>query len=141
MKEISEKFLQIEDKRHASYVEHNLVDVLILIMGAVISGITELAAMMIYFESKKSFYKEHFGIEKYPSKPTLSRLLNMINGDAVGQIITQIMRENAGNIGEIVAVDGKAIRSTGKKGKAHSFLQILTAYATESDVTLSQSSI
>jgi predicted transposase YbfD/YdcC len=35
-------------------------------------------------------------------------------------------------------VDGKAIRSTGKKGKAHSFLQILTAYAAESGVTLGQ---
>ncbi len=65
----------------------------------------------------------------------------MIDGDAVGQIIVQIMRENAGNIGDIIAVDGKAIRSTGKKGKAHYFLQILTAYATESGVTLGQSAI
>ena len=37
----------------------------------------------------------------------------------------EIMRENAESIGEIIAVDSKAIRSTGKKGRAHSFLQIL----------------
>ncbi len=65
----------------------------------------------------------------------------MINGDAVGVVISEIMREKAGNIGEIVAVGGKAIRSTGKAGKANSFLQILTAYATESGVTLAQSAI
>ena len=141
MEELREKFSQIEDTRHASYVEHNLVDVLILVMGAVISGVTELADMMVYFASKIDFYREHFGIEKYPSKPTLSRLLNMIDGDKVGQIIVQIMRENAGDIGKIIAADGKAIRRTAKKGKVHSFLQIFTAYATESGVTLDQTAI
>ena len=141
MEEIREKLSQIEDTRHASYVEHKLVDVLIMVMGAVASGVTELADMMVYFANKTDFYREHFGIEKYPSKPTLSRILNMVSGDEVGQIIAQIMCENAENIGEIIAVDGKAIRSTGKKDKAHSFLQIITAYATESGVTLSQSAI
>lgn len=141
MEQIREKFSCIEDTRHAGYVEHKLVDVLILVMGSVVSGMTELADMMVYFASKIDFYKEHFSIEKYPSKPTLSRILNMVDGDAVGQIIAQIMRENVGNIGEIIAVDGKAIRSTAKKGKAHSFLQILTAYATESGVTIGQQAI
>jgi hypothetical protein len=110
-------------------------------MGAVICGITELADMMVYFDKKKDFYKEHFEISNYPSKPTLSRILNMVDGEAVGKVIVQIMRENANNLGGIIAVDGKAIRGTGKKNKAHSFLQILTAYATESGVTLSQKSI
>jgi len=141
MEEIRKKLGNIEDTRHAGYIEHKLVDVLILVMGAVVSGITELADMMVYFASKIELYREHFGIEKYPSKPTLSRILNMIDGDAVGVIIAQIMRENAGNIGDIIAVDGKAIRSTGKKGKAHSYLQILTAYATESGVTIGQQAI
>ena len=141
MDSIREKFATIEDKRHAGYVEHKLADVLILVMGAVMSGMTELADMMVYFASKADFYKDRFGIEKYPSKPTLSRILNMIDGDAVGEIITQIMREQAEDLGEFIAVDGKAIRSTGRKGQSHSFLQILTAYATESGVTLCQSAI
>lgn len=41
MDNIREKFTKIEDTRHASYIEHNLVDVLILVMGCVVSGITE----------------------------------------------------------------------------------------------------
>lgn len=90
---------------------------------------------------KIDFYREKFGIEEYPSKPTLSRILNMVNGDEVGEIMVKIMQENAENIGEIIAVDGKAICSTGEKAKAHTFLQIVTAYATESGVCLGQSSI
>ncbi len=141
MEQIREKFSQTEDTRHSGYVERKLVDVLILVMGSVISGITELADMMVYFANKIHFYKEHFGIEKYPSKPTLSHILNIVYGDAVGKIIVKIMRENAENLGDIIAVDGKSIRSTGKKGKAHSFLQVPTAYATESGLTIDQSSI
>jgi hypothetical protein len=122
MKPIQEKFSVIDDPRHSGYVEHKLYNVLTLVMGAVISGITELQEMMVYFANKISFFSEHYSIDKYPSKPTLSRILNMIDGDAVGKIIVEIMRENAGNIGDIIAVDGKATRSTGKKDKSHSFL-------------------
>ena len=115
---IRKHFINIEDKRHGGYVKHNLVDVLILVMGAVVCGITELCDMMVYFEEKIDFYREKFGIEEYPSKPTLSRILNMVNGDKVGEIIIKIMQENSENIGKIIAVDGKAIRSTSKKSTA-----------------------
>ena len=141
MERIKEMFGTIEDNRHQSYIEHKLSDILIMVMGAVICGITGLAEMQVYFEKKKDFYKEHFGIEKYPSKPTLSRILNMVDGEATGKVIVEIMRHYERDIGNIIAVDGKAICGTGKKNKAHSFLQILTAYATESGVTLAQESI
>lgn len=46
----------------------------------------------------------------------------MIDGRKVASIIIEIMREHIENVGDIVAVDGKAIKSTAKKGKAHSVL-------------------
>ena len=46
-----------------------------------------------------------------------------------------------GELGEIVAVDGKAIRSTSKKGKKCSALQIITAYLTRSGAILGQEMI
>jgi predicted transposase YbfD/YdcC len=141
MDEIRGLFSRIEDGRHPGYVKHDLVDMLIMIMGGVICGITELADMMIYFESKLPFYRMHYGIEKYPSKPTLSRILNMVDGDAVGKVIAGIMGRKAGKLSDIIAADGKAIRSTGQKDQAHSFLQILTAYVTGSGVTLGQEAI
>jgi len=141
MEQIKVLFETIEDKRHQGYVKHKLSEILIMVMGAVVCGITELSDMMVYFEKKTDFYREKFGIEKYPSKPTLSRILNMVDGDAVGKAIVQILRDYMGELGKIIAVDGKAICGTGKKDKAHSFLQILTAYATESGVTLAQESI
>ena len=141
MKNIREKFSVIDDQRHQSYVEHKLTDILIIIMCMVICGIDELCEIVKYAENKREFLQKEFGIDKIPSKPTFSRVLNMIDGIKVANIIIEIMQENVENMGEIIAVDGKAIRSTTKKGKAHSALQILTAYFTESGVVLGQESI
>lgn len=143
MQEIRQRFATITDPRHPGYVKHNLADILIMVMGGVICGITELADMMVYFEKKLPFYREHFGIEKYPSKPTLSRVLGMVNGAEVGKVLIELMHSSIckEGLGNILAVDGKAFRSTDKSDSPRSFLQMLTVYATESGVTLGQEAI
>lgn len=141
---IREKFREIEDKRHGSYVEHPLCDVLIIIMCSVMCGLDGLAEIVVLGEKRAKFFKRKFGIERIPSKPTFSRILNMIDGDEVGKVIIEIMRERAKfttHLMNILAVDGKAIRSTAEKGKPESALQILTAYMTGSAVVLGQASI
>ena len=110
-------------------------------MGAVICGMPEIRDMITYFANSEAFYKEKFKIEAMPSRSTINRVLDMVDADAVGKIIVKIMCEHSSIIGDILAVDGKAICGTGKKGKAHSCLQILSVYATESGVTLSQKAI
>jgi predicted transposase YbfD/YdcC len=51
------------------------------------------------------------------------------------------MKESVAEFGEILAIDGKVIRATAEKEKPRSALQILTAYFTESGVTLGQKTI
>ena len=135
------KFSIIEDNRHASYIDHTLADILIIVMSAVLCGLDSLAEIMQHATNRSDFFKSKFGIEQIPSKPTVSRVLSMINGDAVAQVIIDIMRERSDIIGNIIAVDGKAIRSTSEPGKPHSALQILTAYLTESSVVIGQHAI
>lgn len=138
MKKVIEGFNEIEDIRDQSYTKHKLSDVLILIMCGVLCGLDNLEDIVDYGKNKLEFLSTNFNIKKIPSKATLSRILNMINADEVSNKIIEIMLENVGELGEIIAVDGKAIRRTSKKGVPHSALQILTAYCTESGVTLGQ---
>jgi len=135
------KFSIIEDYRHASYIDHTLADILIIVMSAVLCGLDGLAEIMQHATNRAVFFKDKFGIEQIPSKPTVSRVLNMIDGDAVAQVIIEIMKERSDIVGNIIAVDGKAIRSTSEPGKPHSALQILTAYLTESSVVIGQHAI
>ena len=141
MDKIKEKFSSICDTRHQSYVEHKLSDILVITMCAVLCGIDSLNGIISYAENKKEFLENKFGITKIPSKPTLSRVLNMVDAGNVAGIITGIMKESIEDTGSVVAVDGKAMRSTAEKGKPHSALQVLTAYCTESSVVLGQEAI
>ncbi len=122
-------------------MEHKLSDVLIIVMCAVLCGLDELGDIVLYAQKRQEFFTKQFGIERTPSKSTLSRILNMVDGEVVGGVIVEIMRETAGNTGAVLAVDGKTIRRTVKEGNPHSALQILTAYLTESGVVLGQQSI
>jgi predicted transposase YbfD/YdcC len=138
---LKDKFMIIDDLRDERYVKYPLCDVLIIVMCAVLCGLDQLCDIMTYAENKTDFLKRTFDIEKIPSKPTFSRVLSMVDGEKVGEVIFEIMRDNFIPVGEIIAVDGKAIRSTSQKNKPHSALQILSAYLTESGITLGQKSI
>ena len=72
---IKEMFAIIKDPRHESYVKYELYDILVLVMGAVICGMTEIRDMMTYFKNTRDFYKEKFNIDKIPSSSTISRTL------------------------------------------------------------------
>jgi predicted transposase YbfD/YdcC len=114
---------------------------LIIVMIAMLCGLDQLHDIVVFANERADFFKEHFGIEKIPSKPTLSRMLSMIKAESVSKVIIEIMKDEVKELGEIVSFDGKAIRSTSEKGKPHSALQILTAYMVESGVVLAQESI
>lgn len=129
---------KIEDPRHASYVKYPLADILIIVMCAVLCGIDTLGDLVIYAENKQEFLRKELGIQSIPSKATFGRILSMVDGREISKAIIDVMRERFGTGGEVVAVDGKAICSTGKSGNPHSALQILSAYITSSGVVLGQ---
>ncbi|MCI8806035.1 MAG: ISAs1 family transposase [Clostridiales bacterium] len=136
-----EKFEIIEDTRHQSYVKHKLSHILMIVMCAVLCGLDELGDIVTFAENKAKFFKDNFGIEKIPSKPTISRVLSIIDGQKAAKVIIDIMKTEINESEKVIAVDGKAIRSTYKTDKPHSALQIITAYLTDSGVVLGQEKI
>lgn len=136
-----DKFEVIEDTRHQSYVKHKLSHILTIVMCAVLCGLDELGDIVTFAENKAKVFKDNFGIEKIPSKPTISRVLSVIDGQKVAEVIIDIMKTAINESEKVIAIDGKAIRSTSKTDKPHSALQIITAYLTESGVVLGQEKI
>lgn len=141
MEELRAQMAEIEDPRHQSYVKYPLVDILIVIMCAVLCGLDTLGDLVIYAKSRAEFFEKEFGIAAIPSKATFARILSMIDGKEIGEVILAVLRSRFKTVGEVIAVDGKAICSTTKPGEPHSALQILSAYMTSSGVTLAQEAI
>ena len=138
---MEEYFAVIEDPRHQGYVKHRLCDILTIVMCAVLCGFDKLCDIMIFAEAKESFLRNTFGITEIPSKPTFSRVLAAVDGQKVAEAIISFMKDCLGTEGDVVAVDGKAIRSTSKDGEPHSALQIVTAYLTSNGLILGQEKI
>jgi predicted transposase YbfD/YdcC len=138
---MQEYFAIIEDPRYQGFVKHKLSDILTIVTCAVLCGMDRLCDIMAYAENKKEFFRIHFGIEKIPSKPTISRTLAVIDGQKVAESILAMMQDAIGIKGDLIAVDGKAIRSTSPNGKPHAALQVITAYLTECGVVLGQEKI
>lgn len=141
MERIREKFAIIEDWRHSGYVIHKLADVLVVVFCAVLCGMSGLSEIHTYAEAHEEYFKQALGMEKMISRAELGRILAALDGDAVGRVMVDLLQERLGTTGNVVAVDGKAIRSTGQPGATHSALQILTAYITATGVVLGQESI
>ncbi len=141
MEKIRERLSLIPDYRHPGYISHKLCDILIVVMIGVLCGLDQLCDLVVFANERREFFEKYFEIKAIPSKPTFSRVLNMMKADAVVAVIVEIMKERIGEVGRILAFDGKAIRSTGEKGKPHSALQILSAYLVESGIILGQEAI
>ena len=141
MEGIRNRMLEIEDPRHPSYVKHALANILIIIMSGVLCGLDKLEDLVVYAKSAADFLRETFGIENIPSKATFGRVLSAVDGKEIGEAILDILRERFGTSGEVIAVDGKAICSIAKDRNSHKALQILSAYVTDSGITLAQETI
>ena len=138
---MQEMFAVVHDTRHPGHTKHKLCDILTITMCAVMCGQDELWSIYAYAQNKAELFRERFGIKSIPSKATFSRVLASIDGKEVADLVINHMKQLLGEGGDIIAVDGKAIRSTSKEGVPHSAIQILTAYLTESGVVLGQEKI
>jgi predicted transposase YbfD/YdcC len=135
----AEKFKEITDIRYQGFVKHNLTDTLILVMCGVFCGLDELQDIVAYGQANLAYFREKFSIEKCPSRSTLTRIMNLVDGEHVAVIIINMMREALGVEGEVVAFDGKTIRATAKGNREK--LHIITAYLTNNGVVLGQKTV
>jgi len=129
----------IEDKRYRSFVEHKLADVLVLVMCCTLCGLDELKDFVAYGKANLCFLRETFGVKTIPSASTLTRVLNMVDGERVAQAIMQFMQELLGTDGDLVAFDGKTICATAKGNREK--LHIITALLTRNGVVLGQQTV
>lgn len=104
MDEVRARMATISDPRHASYIKHQLSDILLIIMCGVLSGLDTLGDLALYANEKREFFKAAFGIAAISSKATFGRILSMLDGKAVGEAILDILRTRYTN-GNIIAAD------------------------------------
>ena len=108
------------DPRHRRGVRHSVEQILVLALGAVVAGQCTFVAMGDWIRDLRPEQRALFGCPpwgetfKVPSEPTVRRLLQSVDADALDTVLNQWLTAEELRMGEILALDGKSLR-----GSAH----------------------
>lgn len=134
------------DRRVQNRSSYKISEVLIIIFCSILCGFYTLEDIEIFAKERADFFERVFGIASIPSDSTMSRILSILDAKVVVRevvhLMKEIFKEHAHEIQEpgddVIAVDGKTIRSTKKGGQV---LHILTAYLTKNSTIIGQERI
>lgn len=135
-KQIQEMAKLIDDPRCQCDVKIPLFDILAIAIAFVMSGMTDFRKLATYLEDNGKKLMKRFHIKKIPSERTMRRVLAAIKPVQLGIALIFMLRQRLGSPGDIIAVDGKAIRSTERMYKRG--LRVLSAYDVECSMTIGQ---
>jgi len=134
-------YSKVADPRYSRFVEHKLADILIITHCAVMCGLDKLEDIEAYGKGKREWFKKIFGIERFPSDSTLSRVLSLLDPDVVIDCVVDLMKETLGVSGEQIALDGKTVCFTAKNMTLTEKLHIVTMYMVKNGVILGQKAV
>lgn len=133
-----DKYLKtLSDERCACDVKIPISDVAIVLICAFASGLEDPKEISQYAHNRGWFHKR-FGIERIPSESTMRRVLRIMKPTELGLAALGIMREQWKTQGDIIAIDGQAIRSSERIQSIGQKIRILSAYETQTSTTIGQ---
>lgn len=135
-KEIEELLELVDDPRCLCDVQIPLFDILVIAIAFVMSGMTDFSELGLYLETHGDELKRRFEIQHIPSERTMRRVLAAIKPVQLGIALLYMLRRRIHTPGDVIAVDGKAIRSTERKYERG--LRILTAYDVAGSMAIGQ---
>lgn len=141
---LKEHFGGAEDYRRQGCIQYRLIDILFITICAVISGANDLKAVAMYAQRKKRWLKEFLQLsESVPSYTTFWTVFALLSPAPLEKCFVQWVQSkfkviSATNENRQICIDGKAQRGTAKKGNPHSFVNIVSAWASSQQITLGQ---
>ena len=136
---LSQAFISIPDPRQVWKVEHNLVEMLIIAVAAVLSGADSFTEIEAWAEAKIDWLRQYLVLTNgIPSHDTFGRLFAMIDPQKFEQAFRQWIGSAVPSIGaQVIAIDGKTSRRTSNKIDKTP-LHLVSAFAAGSSIVIGQ---
>src|SRR5206468_528959 len=105
-------FTGLEDPRETSRCDHQLIDILVIAVCAVIAGAESWEDIALYGRSKQAWLKSFLALPNgIPSHDTFRRVFMLFDPDAfVGCFCRWVQALVRGSVCEVVVVDGIIVR-------------------------------
>lgn len=129
-------FEGVEDPRKSN-VRYPLSDVLFIALAALLSGSETCADMAEFGSAKIDYLSEIIDLPHgTPSHDTFSRVFRLIDPRQFEPIFADFAAQFKVGLGEVIAVDGKALRGAYQRGRKTNPLHTVSLWATQARATI-----
>jgi predicted transposase YbfD/YdcC len=130
----------VPDPRIARHRWHKLSDILVIAVCAVLCGAESYPAIEDFGQEREAWLRQFLELpEGIPSHDTFNRVLRLLDPVEFQACFLRWMQAVAEvTAGEVVAIDGKALRRSFAKGTGKRAIHMVSAWASENGVVLGQ---
>ena len=134
--ELGKRLSVISDTRQQAKAEHNLVEVLIISLLAILCSANNMKAIHYFAVANNNWFKEFLALKGgIPSYHTIRRIFMLVDATVLDSILFEFIRTavetgRAGNYAKSgIHIDGKAIRGSASPSKGDRAIIMVSAWA------------
>ena len=131
-----------DPRRQCQNLRHPLVDVLVVGFCGVLCGCEDFVELETFGRKKEGFFRRFLELPAgIPSHDTFRRVFQAVCPQALQRCLIewlQGVRQATPAEGEVIAIDGKALRRTFDRARGLGALRLVSAWATANGLTLGQ---
>ena len=136
---INQCFNELTDPRVLGRSQHNLSDILTIVLCATISGADGFNDIEMFAKCKESFFRTFLELPNgIPSHDTINRVMSMISPDEFSICFTEWVKSLSKRISGIIAIDGKTLRGSFHNAESRDCLHMVSAWSVENGLVLGQ---
>ncbi len=137
---VVDNFSSIADPRVERTKRHKLLDIIFISIAATICGADNWKAIEVFAQASKAWLEDFLELPNgIPSHVTFWRVFRRIDATEFQKCFVSWIQAAFKRVdGDIIAIDGKTMRGSGDSGTASSPLHIVSAWASEHNITLAQ---
>lgn len=135
-----ERLQDIPDpRRQCQNLKHPLADILVLGFCGVVAGCDDFVDIAAWARHYEDFFRTFLELPNgVPAHDTFTRVFAMVHAPTLQGILLGWLQQRRGLPGELVHIDGKAMRRTRSKSQGLGALQVVSAWASDKGLTLGQ---
>lgn len=130
---------RIPEPRYEKKCHHPLVNIVAITICAVIAGADDWNSIAAFGRAKKDWFGGFLDISSgIPSHDTFRRFFSILSPRAFQEFFDGWVKEIAGQVEGVVAIDGKTVRRSHDRGTGKSAIHVVSAWASECGLVLGQ---
>ncbi|HEV7369747.1 ISAs1 family transposase [Arenibaculum sp.] len=135
-------FSALEDPRQQWRVVYPLPEILLLVLGATLSGMEDFVEIRLWGEERLDFLRRFLPYERgIPSHDTLGDVINALDPELFKHCFLEWAAGLRDDEPEVIAIDGKTSRRSHARTKGRGPLHLVSAWASRQRLVLGQEAV